>query len=330
MPFAIAWLFAIIIRPLSTRVQKRINLPHKLVSAILLIAFLTVVGCALFFAGSKIFSQTSNFLNELTKDLDSPDNDLRRTLDFFIGLKDKIPFLSKMMQNTNQDQNTTAMLESIYSMLTDITRDGIQKISSMMASWAGSFIKSLPGAVFFLVVSIVSMFYITFDYTKITDFFKRILPDKWMSGIVSLKTNFLSAIAGYCKAYMLLMFVTFTELFAGFLILDINYSLILALLISVLDLLPVIGAGSFLIPWSAVMFITGNVRMGWGLLIIFGIMYVVRQIAEPRIVGNCIGVHPLATLFSVYAGFKLFGLVGMIAGPVIALTIKLFVYRENE
>lgn len=326
-PFLIAWLFSSIIRPMSLKIHNYTRIPLKLTSTVLIILFLALIGCSVFLIGNKIYVQAVNFLSELTNDLNSPDNSLRRTLDFFIDLKDKIPIIGAINENSANDDNMTAVIDSVYSALTNVARDSVQKISGSMATTAGSFLKSLPGAVFFVVVSIISMFYLTFDYAKITEFFMRVIPAKWTNSITSIKTNIVTAIVGYCKAYSLIMFITFAELLAGFLILNVKYSLIFAILIAILDILPVIGAGGFIIPWGIVMFITGNHRMGWGLLIMYVVMYIVRQIAEPKIVGDCIGVHPLASLFSVYIGFRLFGVGGLIAGPIIALIVKLILLR---
>jgi sporulation integral membrane protein YtvI len=135
---------------------------------------------------------------------------------------------------------------------------------------------------------------------------------------------------GYLKAYLLLFLLTFSELFLGFSILRVEYALLLALLVSLVDLLPVLGVGIVLVPWSIVMLLQRDYRLGAGLLILYGTVLLVRQIMEPRLVGKSLGLHPLITLFASYAGWRLFGVLGMLLGPVLALAIKAVLLRDSD
>ena len=124
------------------------------------------------------------------------------------------------------------------------------------------------------------------------------------------------------KAYFTLMTLTFIELSLALLILNIDYAVTLALIISVIDLMPVLGVGTALIPWAVVELIIGNYALGIGLLISYVIILIVRQIVEPRIVGKHIGLHPLITLISMYAGLKIFGAVGLFLLPMLVMFLK--------
>ncbi|MGM9665700.1 MAG: AI-2E family transporter, partial [Eubacteriales bacterium] len=126
----------------------------------------------------------------------------------------------------------------------------------------------------------------------------------------------------YIKSYLILLFLTFTELFAGFLILGVENSFVLALVIALVDMLPVLGVGCVLVPWSVILLIGGNIRLGIGLLVLYLIIYLLRQFEEPRIISSQMNVHPLITLFAMYAGLKIAGLGGMIFAPLIAFIIK--------
>jgi len=318
MPFLMAWMVSAIVRPLAFAAQRRLRIPYKIASVILIIALICLCGFALFCFGSMIFTQARNFLNELTRDIDSPRNPLRVAFDLVVEMKDKIPFFG-----AEDDANVTAISESLYAVLTDTIKNGIQKISGATAMWAASFVKSLPGAAFFAVVSVISAFYITVDYDKIAEFFQRVMLEKAYDALIKWKRQFLLTMSNYIKAYSLLMIVTFTELFAGFLVINVKYPLIMAIVITAVDVLPVIGAGSVLVPWALMSFVTGDYVTVWGIAVIFCVMYVVRQVMESRIVGSFIGIHPIAALISVYVGWHLFGLVGMIAGPTAALSVKL-------
>lgn len=101
-----------------------------------------------------------------------------------------------------------------------------------------------------------------------------------------------------------------------------DYAFLLAAVIAVIDILPVLGVGTVLIPWATIAFIERNMRLGFGLLILYGVIVIVRQFAEPKIVGGTLGIHPLLTLAAMYLGFRLFGVAGMIIGPILALLAR--------
>ena len=126
----------------------------------------------------------------------------------------------------------------------------------------------------------------------------------------------------YLRVYLFLMFITFCELFAGFTILRVEYSFLLALVITVIEILPVLGVGTALVPWSIVELLGRDFRMGFGLLILWAVITVVRQIAEPHIVGETIGLHPLLTLVGMYIGFRVFGIVGMLLAPALIIAVR--------
>ena len=120
------------------------------------------------------------------------------------------------------------------------------------------------------------------------------------------------------------MLLTFIEIFIGLSLLRVNYALLVALLVAIVDIFPILGTGTILIPWAVFALVSGNVGLGSGLLILYGVSLIVRQVLEPKIVGNSIGLHPLATLAAVYLGIKFTGFLGIFIGPIVALCIKGF------
>ena len=140
-----------------------------------------------------------------------------------------------------------------------------------------------------------------------------------MSGVL---TSVGKALKSYAKAYLLIMLLTFCEVFVGLLIMRRRYAFILAFLIAVVDILPIFGAGTVIIPWAVFELITKDTRTGLGLLILYGVVTIIRQIAEPKIVGESLGIHPLATLVAMFAGLKLFGFVGVLFAPMVAIVVK--------
>ena len=128
----------------------------------------------------------------------------------------------------------------------------------------------------------------------------------------------------YIKAYGILLLLTFALLLVGFWILRVEYAFLLAFLIALADLLPIIGVGTILIPWGIVMLLQKQFYLGFGLLLLYLVISLIRQVAEPKVLGKSLGLHPLLTLFATYVGFSLFGVLGMILAPVVALLVKRF------
>ena len=122
-------------------------------------------------------------------------------------------------------------------------------------------------------------------------------------------------------SYLLLMLLTFAMMLAGLLILGVRYALVIALVIAAVDILPVLGIGIILLPWGFLEIILGNAGLGIGLLVLFALATVVRQIAEPKIVGKGLGIHPLLSLFLIYAGYSLFGFFGMVLLPMVGAVL---------
>ena len=131
------------------------------------------------------------------------------------------------------------------------------------------------------------------------------------------------------KAYALLLGITFLELCAGLWLLGVRYFLPIAAGIALLDILPVLGTGTILIPWVLISFLTGNRSFAVGLLLLYLFITIARNFLEPKIVGDCIGLHPLVSLVSIYAGLYLFGVTGALLMPCFVLTAN-FLYQKRH
>ncbi len=128
-------------------------------------------------------------------------------------------------------------------------------------------------------------------------------------------------VKGYLKSQLILVTISFFTLLVGLSILDISFSVLIALAISLVDILPVLGSGIVLVPWSLISFISGNSELGRGLAILYVILLVSRQFIEPYVLGKNIGVRPLYTFLATIAGSLVLGPIGIVVGPLIAVVI---------
>ena len=215
-------------------------------------------------------------------------------------------------------EEVTGNIGNIISNLSN----SLMSIANSVLTGAFATVISIPEALIFIIVTILSTYFLASDRDKIYNFFRTQLPDNWIRKISSIKNDMFSALFGYIKAQLILMTITFTELFIGLSLIRIKYALVLAFVVSIIDALPILGTGTVLIPWAIYEFLIGNIRLGISLIVLYIIVLIVRQLTEPKVLGHQIGVYPLLTLMSMYAGLKLIGFIGLILGPITFLLLK--------
>ena len=198
----------------------------------------------------------------------------------------------------------------------------VDKGLSVVAGWVTSLAGSLPQTFLFLLVTLISIVYFALDYDKISSLLLSKLPTKATEKIGRIRASFISVIKKYIFSYSLIMLITYFVILTGLWILGVEHGPLIALFIALLDILPVLGVGTVLIPWSIIELALGNRFLGIGLILLFVVNAVIRQLAEPRIVGKSLDMHPIFTLLMIYVGYALFGLVGVLILPVAAVSIS--------
>ncbi len=313
LPFLFAFLIAFISRPLVDRVCRKTRLNKSVVSVIIMFLLLFFIAYIFFITVSASLTQLGNIISSLSEQLSQEDNFVRDVLLFVDSLKIKFPFLLDGIMGGEK---------SVYTMAVDMITDGLKNMGIRITSYLANIIASLPSIIITAGVIILSLFYFSKDYDSITEYIKSIIPKGMKKKMAGVKGDVLTVVAKYFKSYGILLFLTFFELFIGFLILKIDNAFIIAAIVSLVDILPVLGVGSVLLPWAVIAFVGGNTSLAMGLLILYVAVYFLRQIEEPKIIGKQMNVHPLFALFTMYAGLKIAGIFGMIIGPFIAFVIK--------
>jgi sporulation integral membrane protein YtvI len=202
-----------------------------------------------------------------------------------------------------------------------------QLMNSSINALMQAFIK-LPGILVFIGIATVAAFLIIKDRALIRTFVIEILPASQRSKAVNVIGELLKALSGFIKAYSILITITAVITLVSLRILGVEYAFLLGILVGIMDILPVLGPGAIMVPWIIWEFMNGHTGMGISLLVVYIIISVVRQFLEPQIVGDSIGLHPLATLLSLYIGLQLGGIYGMILGPVL-MVIFIASYRAG-
>lgn len=309
LPFLIGWAVALIISPVAKKLAGKNERAERVWSVVLLLALLLLLILLIVTGSNRLFRETQQLLVRLS---DGDFSDIPERIGNFIKrLTDKLP-------NFGDESGFFGFSDEI---VTNLVSTAVSGLTNLLTGLLSSIVRSIPSFVLFIMVTVISGFYFCLDVSVFHGFVRRILPQKLSATLPKVKKRVLSVAGKYLRAYVLILLMTFCQLFIGFGIMRISYSFLLALVISFVDILPVLGVGSVLVPWAVFSFVSGRWNVGVGLLIIYGCVTIVRQIAEPRIVGGSIGLHPLATLASMYAGLKLLGVSGLILGPVAAIVI---------
>lgn len=312
MPFVIGWVVALIANPLVRFLEKRIRLVRKHSSILLILLVLGLVTFGLYFLIGWSARELTEFIKALPEiyesariELSAAYESVSKSLNFFPA---------------DLEQSIEQVIDGMGSYIGEVLQD-------LAASAGGAVARTLPDVLVNVIVVLVSSYLFLVDHDVLIRKLKEIMPPSVKQYGTFLKKDVKTVISGYFLAQFKIMFVVAVVLFAGLLILGVRYSVFIAVGIAVLDFLPMFGTGTVLIPWAVVKLVTGEYAYAAGLALLYVLTQAVRQIIQPKIVGDSMGLPPLTTLFFLYLGYKFRGLAGMIlAVPVGLIFIKFYEY----
>lgn len=309
MPFVIGLVIAMSFRRLIDLLSERTKIKRGIISILVLLVFYSIVALILSFIGASFFGYISNLFYELPtiyKETIQPS-----LLAFTDSLSERFPSVKVYM-----DDFINNIGQSIFAYISNISA----KVVSVVTGLAGQ----VPNLLIKVLFTIVSSFFFTIDYYKITRFLVRQFGEKRKGIMLQLKDNVIGSLGKFIRAYALIISITFIELSIGFLIIGIPTPFLIGFVVAIIDILPVLGTGTVLLPWSIIAFSMGDTRVGLGMLILYIFITVIRQILEPKIVGQQIGLHPIVTLILMFVGVQLMGILGLFMLPIIAtILVKL-------
>ena len=309
MPFLIGWLAAFVSRAPASRLAQRSRIPARIWRLIIAIVVIAAGASLLFLLGRFTVGELWNLLARLGEG-DSLGGIINGITEQMLGIFGRLSLPTEL----------EASIKEAFS--------GV--ISSVLSSLGGfltGVASAIPRILLFVGITLIVTVYFSLDLDKINAAVKKILPKRAVDLLVRIKNGALSVLIKYLRSYFLIMLVTFAVMLVGFLILGVDYAFLFALIVSLLDILPVIGVGTALIPASVFSLLSGNRALGIGLLLLFAVNETVRQLIEPRILGKHLGIHPILTLAAIYIGYSLFGFAGLLLLP---LAVVLFgIYKED-
>jgi len=311
MPFIIGFLITLALRPVTKLVNRLVNSTGKGVAVFVVAMFYAVAATIIWLLITFLFAQITDLINVM------PDLYFNKLEPLLLEFNDWIVANTKAI-SPDAANTISQVITNGITYISDI----IKNISINVVQLVTSIISNFPLYLISVIFTIVLSVFISVEYNNITIFVKRQLPDKFNSTFTEARIFVTGTLWKMIKAYMIILSITFIELYTGLKILGTNYALPIAAIVAVLDILPIIGTGGIIIPWAIIELILKNYTVGGGLLILYVTVTVVRNIIEPRIIGHQIGLHPIITITAMYAGLRLFGFVGFIIAPTIAILVK--------
>lgn len=309
MPFVIGWIISAIAAPLVNWLEKRLKIVKKLGSALIVILVLALIVLVLYFAISRLVGEIGDLVKNFPEMYAQLEQGLRQIGDTLSGVFERLP---RGIQN-----GWNAIVENLDQTMGDL----VSRLSEPTVTAAGNFAKRLPSYLIAFVVAVMSAYFFTVQREEVIQWFKKVSPESVAKRMSLVMDNLRYAVGGYFKAQFKIMAVVFVILLIGFAILGVQYFVLVAFLIAFLDFLPFFGTGTAMIPWAVYKFFMGDYKTTILLVVFYVVTQLVRQLLQPKLMGDSMGLNPLVTLLLLYVGYRFSGVIGMILAVPIGMIL---------
>ena len=311
VPFLIAFIISLLIEPLIRKVMKLTNLTRKVSAIITLILVFALIIGLLIWGITSLITEASNILENLNNNMD---NIASRVSGLVSGFR---------FDNIKMPEQMKTILQNG---LNDLAREGTNIAQKALTSIL-NVVTHIPKLMIYIGITIVATYFVCTDKMYILDQMEHHLPRNWVNKFGYKLRKVISSLGDYLKAEGVLILISFTIVLIGLTLfnligMNVNYPFVIALIIGFIDALPILGAGTIMLPWAVISAFNGDIQLAVSLIVLYIIIIVTRQLVEPRIVSNHIGIHPIFTLIAMYTGFKIIGVTGMFVGPIILIILK--------
>lgn len=306
-PFIFGFLLSRLINPVADRLQNRLKIPRGASAAMVVILTIAVLIGIIGGVGYKLFDEIKNLYYQwpsMMASFQNGWNNLSAMLsDLYIDMPDSV-------------QN---MVDNLYNNLTNQMSQFMSNIE--VVNNAQDFARSLPGGFIWTIVFVIAMFFMVSQKSNIDRSIKRFLGPKKVAKLTEINNECRKYLGGYVRAQIILMFIIFVVIAIALSILSAPYSLLVAAATAILDALPFLGSGITLWPLAVIYFINGNLKLGIGYVCVYIAVALLRRFIEPKLVSDKMGLNPILTLVAMYIGYRWWGILGMLIGPIILMVI---------
>lgn len=321
-PFFISLVIALMINRPVTYLQQKAKFPRWLAVVLMLLLLLAVIAGLITLAITGTVNEIGHLINILPNYTNEFADYLGKTIsqEFLTGIYNQFSFFWEHLDDNTQT-SIAANVENAIKTITDTAKDlGIGFLGGLK-----NFLLSLPNLATVLVISLLGAFFISKDFYQWEGRFRKLLPHGFNNRIDQVLADLRNALFGFVRAQFTLISLTAAIVIVGLLILRVDYAITIGLITGLVDLLPYLGTGTIFVPWIIYAFFKGNYTLVIGLSILYGAVVIFRQIIEPKVVAENVGLDPLLTLVALFIGLQLFGFFGLIVGPVSLVVINALV-----
>lgn len=317
-PFIIGLIIAFFINPLVNFFQEKLRMTRWLSVTIVLLFFIGVFIASITIFISEIIIGTNHLSQSVPLNFQKLIYHLKEIFtDKIIPIYEKINALFYSLDSEHQAA-ILGYIETITAKITTSVSDAIQTILNGISD----FLLSLPNLATVIIISLLATFFLSKDWYKLVFLFRKWIPNIIVERTKDVLISLKKAFVGFLLAQLTLITITCCIVLVGLLILRVDYPITIAFIIGTVDLLPYLGTGLIFIPWIFYSFFSGQMSLTIGLSILYAIVIIQRQIMEPKILSSNIGVDPLASLVSLFVGYKFFGFLGLMIGPIILVFLQ--------
>ena len=311
IPFLIAFIISLIIEPVIRKVMKYTNLTRKVSAIITLIIVFSIIIGLLIWGITSLITEASTILENLNGNVENIGNRISNLIYNFSFDSIKIP------------EQIRAILQSSLENLIGAGSNIAQKFLTGVVN----ILTNIPKIIIYIGITIIATYFVCTDKMYILDQMEHHLPRDWVNKFGIKLRKVVSSLGDYLKAEGILILISFSIVLIGLIIfnlsgMNVEYPLVIALLIAFVDALPILGAGTIMLPWAVISAFNGDITLSVSLVIVYVIVIVTRQLIEPKIISSHIGIHPIFTLIAMYTGFKIIGVMGMFLGPIVLIILK--------
>ncbi|HYF95542.1 MAG TPA: sporulation integral membrane protein YtvI [Symbiobacteriaceae bacterium] len=305
LPFVIALVIAELMDPIVNRLSGKKKLPRTIAVSLVLLTFVVIfttaatVGIARLVEEIRGVVQRVPHLYAIAMDMGA------RFAEQFSRFNEALPGSIREMLAANLADVQTSLQHSLEG-----------------AASALGVVSSVPAFVTNMLIALIATFFISRDRAMIGEFLLSLFPSVWHGKLRRVKDDVWSSTMGWAKAQFMLILLTMIQTIIGLSLIGANYAVTMGVVVGIADMMPVLGPAAIYLPWILYSFIFGSKIFGLKLLILYAVVAGIRQVLEAKLVGDQIGLHPLAILLSLYLGFTFFGALGVVAGPLITILLK--------
>ena len=307
MPFVVAWIIALLASPPVKFLEEKLKIRRKAGTACVIIAVIALIVLIGYGIAAFLIDQIQGLIHDLPAMWEALQIQVREIGQSFSKLFAGLP------------RDVQEGWHYFYENVEEVLGDAVANLGSPSMSWLGNMASKLPNLFVAVIMCLVAAFAFTAERANMRNFMQDYMPEGMKKYWNMIQMSLSSAVGGYFKAQFKIEFWVYLVLTAGLFILRIDYAPILAIFIALLDFLPVFGTGTVLWPWAVFGAVSGNYKLAIGLLVIWGVSQIVRQVIQPKIMGDSMGLHTLPTVFMLYIGYKVSGIFGMIVAVPIGI-----------